>query len=389
MASYISSTNNRFYVVSESSYGTAPAIQATQRIPAVRLKATQSREAVKRLDKTGSRTFLGWPAGLRRPSLFDLSTYMTAWSNQSQPPGHGPLVEAAMGAPVQSFAGGTVATASGTQIGFAAPHGLSPGQAVECNGEIRFVASVIDGSSVQLNAPFTTTVGSGAAVGPTATYTVSGSLASASIFDYWSPATAVQRVLCGAAVNQMKVQVNGDFHQFQFVGSCADIVDSSSFAAGQAGMQQYPAEPALSDFDYTIIPGHLGQAWIGSAPNQFFTLSSAAFQLKNNLALRDHEFGSTLSLGIVPGNREVSIDLNVFAQDDAQTTALYQASRQSSPVGVMIQLGQQQHELFGIYMPAVTPEFPQYDDTETRLQWSLKNCRAQGSSDDEVFVAFA
>jgi hypothetical protein len=55
----------------------------------------------------------------------------------------------------------------------------------------------------------------------------------------------------------------------------------------------------------------------------------------------------------------------------------------------MIQLGQQQGELFGIYMNGVIPEVPEFDDSQTRQQWQFQNCRAQGISDDEIYLAFA
>jgi len=70
------------------------------------------------------------------------------------------------------------------------------------------------------------------------------------------------------------------------------------------------------------------------------------------------------------------------------TRSLYQAARQKSPVSVMIQLGQQQGQLFGIYMSGVVLEVPEFDDTDKRQQWQFQSCRAQGGIDDEIFVAF-
>ena len=67
-------------------------------------------------------------------------------------------------------------------------------------------------------------------MGGTVCYSPATDLPSASIFDYWSPATAVQRILCGAAVNRLAIQVNGDYHQFEFSGSAQDLIDSSSFS---------------------------------------------------------------------------------------------------------------------------------------------------------------
>ena len=68
--------------------------------------------------------------------------------------------------------------------------------------------------------------------------------------------------------------------------------------------------------------------------------------------------------------------------------ALYQAARQRSPIGVMLQLGEQTKQLFGAYMPAMVPEVPEFDDSETRLQWKFQNDRAQGTVDDELYIAF-
>ncbi len=79
----------------------------------------------------------------------------------------------------------------------------------------------------------------------------------------------------------------------------------------------------------------------------------------------------------------------LMAQNDAQTTALYAAARLRNPVSAMLQLGQQQGQLMGILLPNVVPEIPSYNDSQPRLQWEFKNNRAQGVSDDEIFVAFA
>jgi hypothetical protein len=314
---------------------------------------------------------------------------MTGWGNTAAEPAHGPLIAAAMGGAAELFAGGTVAVSSGTQLAFASPHGLSVGQAVAVGGEIRFVASIADGSAVNLNAPFAGTVTAGMAAGPTATYRLAWRLPGVSILDYWTPETAVHRWLLGGAVDKFRVKVNADFHQFEFTGAAADLIDSASFEPDQGGLQAFPAEPDSTGFDYTIIPGHLGQAWIGSVPTQLFTLTEAEVTLDNNIDVRAREFGSNRVHCIVAGVRRVNIDFSIFAQDEDQTRALYQAARQMSPVGVMLQLGQRSGQLFGVYMPNVMPSVPEFDDTETRLQWSFNENRAQGASDDEMVVAFA
>lgn len=98
MASYILSNANRFYTGAEAAYGQVPAITAQNRFPAVKLTARNELEKAERRDKTGSRTFAGMPAGMRRKTSFDLTTYMTAWNGQGSGPSYGPLFQASLGA---------------------------------------------------------------------------------------------------------------------------------------------------------------------------------------------------------------------------------------------------------------------------------------------------
>jgi hypothetical protein len=245
---------------------------------------------------------------------------------------------------------------------------------------------------VQLNVPFTVPPAAGAPVGAALTYAPATELPSIGIFDYWSPATATQRLLCGGTVDQMEIDLNGDYHEFVFSGPAKDVVDSSSFGSttgGAAQLQSFPAEPALGGFDYTIVPGNLGQAWLGTSPTQFFTITSASVVLKNGLDTRSKEFGSSLPMAIAPGERTATAAFELVSQDDPNTQALYQAARQESPISVMFQLGDLQGQLVGVYLQSVIPVVPEFDDSKNRLQWKFRPSRAQGTVDDEIAVAFA
>jgi hypothetical protein len=127
---------------------------------------------------------------------------------------------------------------------------------------------------------------------------------------------------------------------------------------------------------------------MGSAPERFFTLTSAKIRLRNNVDMRNTEFGSATPRGFVAGQRDVLADFEMFAGNDAQTRALYEAARQGSAVRAMFQLGEQPGQLFGAYMKSLVPSVPEFDDSETRLIWSFSGCRAQGSGEDELVVAF-
>jgi hypothetical protein len=387
--SYILSNDNRFYVALEQSYGAAATISASNRIPAVKLTTKQQAEKVQRADKTGSRTFAGNPSGLRIQTSFGLRTYMANWLDSSSQPPHGPLFQACLGGSPALSAGGTVASTSGSStVVFTAPHGLAPGGAVTSGGEIRFVTVVVNATTIQLNAPFSVTPNANAQTGPTSMYQTAEYLSSLTLFDYWSPSTSVQRVLAGMAVDTLSIKVNGDFHEFDFSGQAQDLVDTASFQSGQFGLSTYPAEPSVAPIDYSIIPGNLGQVWLGSSPTRFLTLTNATVTLANNLELRASEFGAILPSTIAPGQRTVSISFSLYQMDNTATAGLYQAARQRSPISVMMQLGQQQGELFGIYMQSVVPEVPAFDDSDKRQQWQFQSCRAQGSVNDEIYVAF-
>jgi hypothetical protein len=387
--SYILSNDNRFYVALEESYGAAAAISASNRIPAVKLTTKQQTEKVTRADKTGSRTFAGNPSGQRIQTSFGLKTYMANWGDPSAIPPHGPLFQACLGGSATQSAGSTVASTSGTStVAFTASHGLAPGGAVTSGGEIRFVTVVVDAHTLQLNAPFSVTPLTSSQTGPTTMFSTAESLSSLTLFDYWSPSTSVQRVLAGMAVDTLSIKLNGDFHEFDFSGQAQDLVDTSSFLSGQFGLSAFPSEPSVVPINYSIIPGNLGQVWLGSSPARFYTLTNAEVTFTNTLELRAREYGAILPSTISPGQRTVTVNFSIFQMDDTATAALYQAARQRSPISMMMQLGQQQGELFGIYMNSVVPGIPAFDDSLTRQQWQFQGCRAQGSVNDEIYIAF-
>lgn len=97
MASYISSNDNRLYAAIEGTYGNVPAITAANYFSAVRMAAQQKVQQTERRDKTGTRSFVGLPARMRKQTTFDLQTYLTAWTNQNQSPPLEAFVQAALG----------------------------------------------------------------------------------------------------------------------------------------------------------------------------------------------------------------------------------------------------------------------------------------------------
>ena len=359
MANYISSNNNRFYAVVESAFGQVPAITATNRLPAVELVAHQQLQQSLRRDKTGTRTFLGSSPLSRRATAFSVSTYLTSW-DASTAPGYGPLLQSATGGVPSLCTQLTVASMTDPlHLGTAAPHGLLAGNGISQGSEVRFVASVMDQYTILLNAPFSSLPAPGTALTPCMSYPLGNMLPTVSLFDYWDPATAIDRIVTGATVDTLNISLNAAFHEMTFSGLAADLLDSQSFVAGGGGLQTFPVEPTVGGFDYSIVAGHLG------------------------------EFGSVYPLSIAAGPRDVSLNFSLFADDSSMVKDLYLAAKQRSPISVMFQLGQQQGQMMGVYLPSIVPEIPLYDDHETRLIWDFKANIAQGTNNDEIFIALA
>jgi hypothetical protein len=196
-------------------------------------------------------------------------------------------------------------------------------------------------------------------------------------------------MLCGSAVDQMEILINGDYHEVRFRGIAQDLIDNATFTSGAGLLETFPEEPASDAFEHCVVPGNLGQAWLGTSATQFFTITSASVVLRNSLETRSREFGSRVPRAIAPGLRSVTASFGLYSMDEDATKALYQAARQQSPINVMFQLGETEGQIMGVFLQSVLPEVPLFDDGENRLQWQFRASRAQGTVNDEISVAFA
>lgn len=389
MSDCILSNDNRFYTELEASYGSVPGITASERLAVIKLRIQQELETRARRDKTGGRTFKGVSPGSRKRTQFNLQTYLVENPTPISPPAVGPLVQGAMGSAPLVFSGGTAGSGSTTaQVEFSSAHGLIKGQAFGHGGDIRFVASVVNSTSVQVNAPFTMVPASGEALTPAVTYFPASDLPSVSIFDYWDPAGAIDRILVGGSCSRMRVKVNSDYHELEFSGEAQDVIDSESFTAGQGQLSSFPAEPVVSSTTSLPIPGNLGQAWLGTPANKFLTVTSALIEVDNDVDLRNREFGTSVPQCITAGVRRVTANFELIEADDDQFRGLYSAARSETPVGVMFQLGETPGSLLGVHMSSVVPQVPEFNDDERLLRWEFSSARAQGDTDDEVVIAF-
>jgi hypothetical protein len=389
MSSYILSTANRFYAAIESGFGNAAAVTAQNRFIANRVQVRQVVTPSLRRDKTGSRTLLGGTANGLRTTAFTVQSYLTSNGNSGLP-SCGPLFESALGCSPRISSGLIVANLPNpATVQTILPHGLSIGSAIAYAGEVRFVTAILDALTVNVNAPFSTIAPPGITLATVATYRLGTLLPSITIYDYWDPSDAVSRIITGATVNSFELLLSGSSPEFVFSGPAADLLDSVSFVAGASELSGFPSEPVAEFFNYSIVPGQLGQVWLGNNIAPFFTLIDAVIRIENNVQVRGREFGSAIPLAVAPGPRHVSVDFTLMVQDDTQTTALYQMAKNRDTIGALLQLGQQPGQMMAIYLPGVMPEIPAFDDSGQRLAWQFSNNRASGVTDDEIYIAFA
>ena len=127
------------------------------------------------------------------------------------------------------------------------------------------------------------------------------------------------------------MKLNGDFHQFEFKGSRRIWSTALRSWPARAGERRFPPEPALDGFSYSPVPGNLGQVWLGVSRASSSRCPRPRLRFRTTWTRGRRNSGRFCRMAIVPGNRTVSVTLELFGQDDAATTALYQAARQQSP----------------------------------------------------------
>ncbi|GIU80538.1 MAG: hypothetical protein KatS3mg005_3776 [Bryobacteraceae bacterium] len=387
MSCYISTRNSRYYAAVETAFGQAAPVTAANRFSGLQFRVQQRREEIRRRDKTGTRTHLGIAGQPRKRTFFELSTYLYARDSGSIRPRCGALVEGALGAAPRVHNGGLpVAEIQGAAVVFSAAHGLQPGDAISLGGNLRIVTACPDATTAWISAPVRGP--SPAATEGAASYGLSLKLPSISLYEYWTPAEAVQRLLNGCVVDEMSVELNGDFHELTFRGAAAGVIDNRTFEPQQGGLAIFPAEPAVQPLAEMPVPGHLGQAWAGTGPWPLETVAEARIRVRNNAELRWRDFGLTEPKCAVPGDREVTVDLDIYGNSSEVCEAIYASAIRREPIPLMVQMGAVPGGMCAIYIPNFIPAPPEFLDGEERLRWRLRGSMAQGTGEDELFIAF-
>ena len=145
----------------------------------------------------------------------------------------------------------------------------------------------------------------------------------------------------------MEILVNGDYHEFHFSGPAQRCTGQHQLHRRRLALDQLPGGPGLAAFDYSMVPGNMGQAWLGTLPSRFCTITSATIRVKNELdtrpririesAARDRPGTAIGDGGIRPFSRTT------------MPPRPYQAARQQSPDQRDVPVGRDRRTGDGVY----------------------------------------
>lgn len=383
---YIATHSNRIYLKSEVDHPELNEMTEAQLAPVTSLRVSAKRKQLFRQDKTGYRSETPVLGPQRELIEVAMQAYGTGWDGGSLKTAISPLLESGLAAATTVGSSYTVAAVSGTSITFDADTTLAVGAALVFGQEMRFVAALSGPRDVTLNAAFTMEPSAGSTLLGSVGLRAGDSVRPMSVLDTWSPSQAVQRYLTGVAADKLMIEINNDFLEVSMKGYAQNLYDSVS-GVGGAGFLFPPAPAGAGNVLASPIAGHLGQAILGIEGTRVCTMTEAKITIDNNIEPRTDEFGCYGTKAFVLGKRRVTLDLTLFERNDSLSQALYAAAVNNTPVPVMLQVGNQQGGMFGIYLPAVLFAIPDFDDKQARLLWRFQASLALGAENDEVFLA--
>ena len=151
----------------------------------------------------------------------------------------------------------------------------------------------------------------------------------------------MQRLLCGAGVDQMEILINGDYHEFHFSGLAQGRAGQRELRGRRGQLQSFPAEPALDGVRLFDRAGTHGAGVAGDVAVAVLHDHGRNGRGEERAGHADRGSSDRAApRAISPGQRSVTAAFDLYSQDDDATKELYQAARQQSPISVMFQLGE-------------------------------------------------
>ena len=269
----VSSNNERLYAALETAYGQVPAITAQNRIPLMNLGAKQIPVATGGRIRQEAEHFPGFRTQFAETRSFQLSTLMTEWTNQTaRLRRRGRCFKRRWGrAPSLYGRNGGAASRARRRFNSRRPHGLTSGAGDHfgdrnpvCGGGGEYdygvhQRSVHDYARGRSGNGRDDDVLAGGGLGEREPLRLLGSKRGGT--------ADCERRGDGQDADKSERRFPG----VRLFGAIAGFAGQRELhQRGKGGLTAYPAEPAQTGFDYTIVPGNLGQVWMGATPNEFF-----------------------------------------------------------------------------------------------------------------------
>jgi len=386
---YISSLSNTIYLKADSDIGAALDVSDARIAPIESLSVNVKRKQLFRNDKSGYRSRNPLLGPQREEIGLSLVANATGWANRPETPVLSPLFQSAFASPIEIGQNYTVASSALNSITLQTDSNLQVGMAVCFGEELRFVRSVQDARSFELNSPFSSAPSNGALLLGCCNFSPGNIVHTFEVFEFWTPATAVQRVTSGCCANRTAIEINNDFVTISVDGFAKALTDSVTYNGVSGVFPQAPVANASSTSAISPIAGHLGQALIGASGQRVCTLVQGKITIDNGIQSRSDEFGCYGIKAFTLGQRKTEIDLSLYERNDHLSRELYAKAVDNEPTSLMLQLGTGQGNMMGIYLPAVLVPVPAFVDSDSRVLWRFKGAVSIGAQDDEIFVAVA
>jgi hypothetical protein len=211
---------------------------------------------------------------------------------------------------------------------------------------------------------------------------------SLSIWDFNSLATASQRVIFGAIVNQAILRLGDTFGMIEFSGEGRYVLESTEFATAatvlKGGLTTFPSEPTPTTAG-TSVSGRKGVITIDG--NAYTTFRRADVTIAC-ARVKDHEvFDEDLPGAAASGRRAVTFDLTMRDDDSSNLSALKNKSKTGTAINATYQIGKTAGNIWTVLLQNILMGKPQYDYSQPQRVVVFRGCKAHMttlSSKDEI-----
>jgi hypothetical protein len=204
--------------------------------------------------------------------------------------------------------------------------------------------------------------------GTSVTYAMDDNQYGLSVFDFWTPSTALQQIAFGTIVRRGRFSAGQDVASVEFDLQSRWVIDSAQFAsaatAAKGGLTAFPSEPGSPTTNGNMAIGFTGANTIDGS--SYAELRSFEIDINANRELPNDVFNS-----YYPGSpggdiREVGVSWSIYDTDASALNTLKGKAISQTPVAVVFQIGTVPGNIWTFTMNNVVLNSPATDDGQRR-----------------------